>query len=423
VVNNRTGWWRGMRRPLQVRPFRNVAGAFTINELGNWLGEIALAVVVFDRTHSPLLTAVLFLCARFLPGLLGPALTARLEHLPGTRVLPALHLGEALLFAALALCASAGSTGLLIALAALDGVLAIAARAMLWATTAGLLGPRDLLRQGNAILNGGFTAAGALGPICAGALVATVGVVPALSLDGLTFLLAALVLARARHLPLGAGKQGDGEWRQRLREGLRYAAGHRRVRDLLAWQTGTLVLFTLVVPIEIVFVKSQLHAGDAGYGALLGSWGAGMIAGAGIFTVVRRISVGKLLVLSSLAIALGYLGIAASPSLLGACLASLLGGLGNGVAWVALLTALQAATPPERQVVVLALFESLSTMMPGIGFALGGAVAAVASPRAAYAVAGFGLLALLGVWLMSTVRHRLRRPTTVPAQPIEMVSR
>jgi hypothetical protein len=146
-----------MRRPLQVGSFKHVASAFTINELGNWLGEIALAVIVFDRTHSPLLTAALFICARFLPALIGPALTARLEHMRGTRVLPALHLGEALVFAALAVCASAGSTGLLIGLAALDGVLAIAARAMLWATTAGLLGPRGLLRQGNAILNGGFS--------------------------------------------------------------------------------------------------------------------------------------------------------------------------------------------------------------------------------------------------------------------------
>jgi MFS family permease len=412
-----------MRRPLEVGAFRHVAAAFTINELGNWLGEIALAVVVFDRTRSPLATAALFLCARFLPALVGPALTARLEHLRGTRVLPALHLGEALVFAALAVSASAGSTGLLIALAALDGVLAIASRAMLWATTSGLLGPRDLLRQGNAILNGGFTAAGALGPICAGALVATVGIVPALSLDAVTFLVAAAILARARSLPLGVDDEAHIGWRAQLREGIRYAAGHRRVRELLSWQTVTLVLFTLVVPIEIVFVKAQLHAGNAGYGAMLGSWGAGMIAGAGVFTIARRVSVGRLLVLSSLAIALGYIGISASHTLLGACLASLLGGLGNGVEWVALLTALQAATPPERQVVVMALFESLSTVMPGIGFALGGAIAALASPRVAYAAAGFGLLVLLTIWLLVAVRHRIRRPAAAPTQPIEMVSR
>jgi MFS family permease len=412
-----------MRRPLQVGSFKHVASAFTINELGNWLGEIALAVIVFDRTHSPLLTAALFICARFLPALIGPALTARLEHMRGTRVLPALHLGEALVFAALAVCASTGSTGLLIGLAALDGVLAITARAMLWATTAGLLGPRGLLRQGNAILNGGFTAAGALGPICAGALVATVGIVPALSLDALSFIVAAEILSRARNLPLSVDDEEHVGWSRQLREGLRYAVRHRRVRELLIWQTVTLVLFTLVVPIEIVFVKAQLHAGNAGYGALLGSWGAGMIAGAGLFTVAHRIRVGKLLVLSTLAIALAYLGIAVSPTLLAACLASLLGGLGNGVAWVALLTALQAATPPERQVVVMALFESLSTVMPGVGFALGGVIAALGSPRVAYAAAGFGLLALLLLGLANAARQRLRRPATARAQSIEMVSR
>jgi MFS family permease len=412
-----------MRRPLQVGAFRHVAGAFTINELGNWLGEIALAVIVFDRTHNPLLTAALFLCARFVPALAGPAFTARLEHLRGTRVLPALHLAEALVFAALALCASAGSTALLIGLAAVDGVLAIAARAMLWATSASLLGPRQLLRQGNSILNGGFTVAGALGPVLAGALVATVGIVPALSLDAVSFLAAALILARAPSLPLGGDNEEHFGWRRQLGEGLRYAIGHRRVRQLLVWQTVTLVLFTLVVPIEIVFVKAQLHAGDAGYGALLGSWGAGMIAGAAVFTVAHRISAGKLLVVASLAIALAYLGIAASPTLLGACLASLLGGLGNGVGWVALLTALQAATPPERQVVVMALFESLSTVMPGLGFALGGGIAAIATPRVAYAAAGFGVLGLLVLALANAARHRARGPVPTRAQPIEMVSR
>jgi MFS family permease len=423
LTDSWSGWARDMRRPLQVGAFRHVAGAFTINELGNWLGEIALAVIVFDRTHNPLLTAALFLCARFVPALVAPAFSARLEHVRGTRVLPALHLAEALVFAALAVCASAGSTALLIGLAAADGVLAIAARAMLWATSASLLGPRQLLRQGNSILNGGFTVAGALGPVLAGALVATVGIVPALSLDAVSFLAAALILARAPSLPLGGDNEEHVGWRRQLGEGLRYAIGHRRVRELLVWQTVTLVLFTLVVPIEIVFVKAQLHAGDAGYGALLGSWGAGMIAGAVVFTVAHRISVGKLLVVSSLAIALAYLGIAASPTLLGACLASLLGGLGNGVGWVALLTALQAATPPERQVVVMALFESLSTVMPGLGFALGGGIAAIATPRVAYAAAGFGVLGLLVLALANAARHRARGPVPTRGQPIEMVSR
>jgi hypothetical protein len=71
-----------------------VAAGYTINELGNWLGEIALAVLVFDRTHSALATAALFLCARFVPALFAPMLTVRLERLKGTRILPALQLAE-----------------------------------------------------------------------------------------------------------------------------------------------------------------------------------------------------------------------------------------------------------------------------------------------------------------------------------------
>ena len=398
-------WRSEFLRPLRVAGFPNVASAFALNELGNWLGEIALAVLVFDRTHSALATAGLFLAARVLPALIGPALSARFEHLAGTRVLPALHLAEAVVFGALALLAGHSPAVWLIVLAALDGILAISARALLWAATAGLLAPHDLLRQGNAVLNGGFAAAGAIGPVLGGALVAGIGLGPALGLDAASFAAAALILGAARSLPIASDSPEIG-WRQRLRKGLNYALGQPRVRDLLAWQGLVLVFFTLVVPVEIVFVKAQLHAGNAGYGALLASWGTGMIAGAGLFAVSHRFSVRWVLALSSIAIGVGYLGIAASPNLLLACCASFVGGVGNGTEWIALLTALQAATAPDRQVIVMALFESLSTVVPGIGFALGGVIAAAYSPRTAYVVAGCGVLLLLAVAAARTARQR-----------------
>src|ERR1700744_4360952 len=89
--------------PLRIRSFRHLAAAATINELGNWIGELALAIIVFDRTGSPLATAALFLSLRFAPALLGPLLTAYAEPLPPPRLLPALYLLEAGLFAAMAL--------------------------------------------------------------------------------------------------------------------------------------------------------------------------------------------------------------------------------------------------------------------------------------------------------------------------------
>jgi hypothetical protein len=64
------------------------------------------------------------------------------------------------------------------------------------------------------------------------------------------------------------------------------------------------------------------------------------------------------------------------------------------VQWVALLTAVQQATPAAMLARTMALLESVGTVMPGVGFVLGGVVAAVASPRLAYAIAGVGVLAV-----------------------------
>jgi len=47
--------------PLRLPAFRRLAAVRLVDELGDWLGEIALAVLVFDQTGSPLATAALFL--------------------------------------------------------------------------------------------------------------------------------------------------------------------------------------------------------------------------------------------------------------------------------------------------------------------------------------------------------------------------
>src|SRR3954453_12053264 len=71
--------YSGALAPLRVSGFKVLAGGYSINELGNWLGDIALAVLVFDRTGSPLATALLFIGTRFAPAVLAPAVVARVE--------------------------------------------------------------------------------------------------------------------------------------------------------------------------------------------------------------------------------------------------------------------------------------------------------------------------------------------------------
>src|SRR5439155_27027207 len=86
---------------------------------------------------------------------------------------------------------------------------------------------------------------------------------------------------------------------------------------------------------------------------------------------------------------------AAAPTLLVACIASAIGGAGNGVQWVGLMTAVQRLTERGYQARVISLLEALAKAMPGVGFLLGGALAALFNPRVSYAVAGAGVIAVL----------------------------
>src|SRR5436190_1628499 len=88
--------------PLRVAGFKVLAGSYSVNELGNWLGDIALAVLVFTRTGSALATALLFVGARFVPAALAPLLVARVEPAPSRVSLPLLYGADAASFALVA---------------------------------------------------------------------------------------------------------------------------------------------------------------------------------------------------------------------------------------------------------------------------------------------------------------------------------
>jgi len=384
-------------RPLRLPGFGNLSLAYLVNELGNWLGEIALAVLVFDQTGSPLATAALFLGMQFAPALLGPPLVARIEHLPVRAALPALYAAEAAAYAALALLAGEFALVAIIVIATVDGAAASAARAITRGAAARMLAPHDQLREGNALLNVAFTAGAAGGPAIAGLVVAGAGVQVALLADAASFIAVAALLATTRTLPRAEIETGSRDWGIRLRRGLTYVAERPALRRLLTAQAVAFVFFALVIPIEVVFVKETLGAGDAGYGLLLASWGAGMVVGSLVFTALRRLSLVALLVASTLAIGLAYVATGIAPTLAVACAASVLGGTGNGVQWVALITTVQELTRAVLQARVLSLVEALASAMPGIGFLLGGAIAALLSPRAAYVVAGAGVLVVLTI--------------------------
>jgi len=380
-------------RPLSTPAFRRLTVARVIDELGDWLGEIALAVLVFDRTGSPMATAALFLSLQFLPALATPFLVARLETLNTRFTLAALNAAEAVIFVGLAVLSTHFSLGAVIALVAIGGALAVSGRSLSRAAAATVLAPYGLLREGNALLNIAFTAGAAAGPAVAGVVVATAGPRTALFADAGSFALVAGLLATATGLP--HARPDAARWTARLRLALRYVGVRPQLRRLIAAQATAFLFFAIVIPIEVVFAKRTLGAGDAGYGALLASWGAGMVVGGFAFAALRRVSLRILLALSTLAIGCAYIVTGAAPTLLAACIASAVGGAGNGIQWVGLMTAVQQLTGGDYQARVISLLESLAKATPGLGFLIGGAVAAVFNPRVSYVVAGAGVLGVL----------------------------
>ena len=103
-----------------------------------------------------------------------------------------------------------------------------------------------------------------------------------------------------------------------------------------------------MLPIEVVYAKESLGTDDRGFGLLLGAWGVGIFLGSLVFARSKRPTL-LLLGVSTAAVGVSYLGMAIAGNLGVACALALLGGIGNGVQWVSIVTAVQEATPADMQ--------------------------------------------------------------------------
>ncbi|HKO27335.1 MAG TPA: MFS transporter [Solirubrobacteraceae bacterium] len=393
----------GIRKTLRIAEFRALLVSYVINRAGDVFGALALAIVVLGVTHSALATAALFLATQFLPGLVGPVLVARVGAIAPGRLLPACYVVEAVLFLVLAAVSRSLGVVFIIALAFVDGTLAFAARSVTRSTTASTLIGSDLMPEGKAAFNLALGAATVAGPVLAGAVLALFGPGLALAGDGVSFLLAAVLIVRTPGLRVASGDSGDSRSAggprggRRAAASLRYVAGHPVLRLLVFGEGLAFVFFYLVVPVTVVYAARSLHAGSAGYAAILASWGAGAVIGSAVHVrLARRVGHATIL-LSTAAVAVAYVGTALAPVLVVACGASVLGGIGNGTQWASVETAVHGLVDEGFRLRVSALLESMAALAPGVGIILGGALTTLFSPRAAYLAAGLGLFALIGV--------------------------
>jgi hypothetical protein len=385
--------------PLKLRPFRRLLVAYGVNELGDWFGAIAIAILVLRATDSPLAVAVVLVIGKLAPALIAPALVARLESLPTGGVLASLYAAEAAVFVVLAVMVAHFSLPIVLALAFADGVIALVARSLARAAIVAVTKPRGMLRQGNELLNMCFTTSSAAGPALAGIVVALVGVKLALVLDAGSFLVAALALGIASGIPrrVAAAEPVSG----RFRRGVDHVRGDATLCRLLVAEGAAATLFAIIIPVEVVYVTQTLQSTEAGYGLVLAAWGSGMVLGSAALPALRTVRLPILLAVSTAVMGVSYLGMGLSGTVATVALWSAVGGIANGVEGFALLTAVQERTADAFQARVSGLLESLHAAAPAVGFAAGGVLASTVSPRSAYLVAGAGALAVLGAAALS----------------------
>jgi MFS family permease len=387
---------------------RRVLLAYSVNELGTWFGYVALAVGVYDHTHSALAMASLFVAGRLVPAFVVPPLVARVE-LSGRRgALSGLYALEGLLALGLALLLWHFSLAAVLALVMVDGAAALASRALLRASvahTGEAPGAGIQRRRAAAALNFVWTATAAAGAALAGLLVAAIGAPGAMLVDAGSFLACALLLIGLRPVAVGLERSV----RSRMGSAWKYLRASPQLRFLLAVEAAALVFFASVEPVEVVYAKATLGSGDRGFGALMAAWGVGMVLGGAILHRARGASLRWLLGGGTLAVGAAYLGMAVAPDFAVAAVAAVVGGIGNGMQWGALITSVQELTPESLHGQLMGTVESMGAVCPSLGFLIGGVVVALTSARVAFALAGAMALAM-GV-LFVLARRGLARPS------------
>jgi hypothetical protein len=407
-----------VRSTLGSTHVRRIVAAYTINSLGTWFGLVALLVAVYDHTNSALAVAATIFAGEALPAFVVPVLVARVEASRRRSELSALYFFEALATALIAAILlwhfSLDGTAALAGSALLRSELAHAARAEALAEidagapeavregdrsrASGELDPRveEAERRANAARNVAFSVTFVVGPALGGALVAAAGAPAALIVDVASFLVCgALLLDLHPHVEVAGGHTV----RARLQTAWRHVNQAPALRGLLTAEALALIFFETGGPIEVALAKTTLNAGSRGFGLILAAWGVGAVLGSVVFARLVRRPLGTMLCAGTLAIGLGYTGFAIAPSLATACVAALVGGLGNGLQWPSLISVVQQATPPDLQGRLMGAVESMAALCRAIGVPLGGVLVAISSPRTAFFVVGVGATATIAALL------------------------
>jgi MFS family permease len=253
-----------------------------------------------------------------------------------------------------------------------------------------------------------------------GVLVAVFGGTGALWLDAVSFLVSAgLVAALVPRPQAGPEHEARGRFVAELVEGLHFIWSRRLVRAVVV-----MVLLTNLVeaplPVVLAVFAREEYGSAADFGVLVGILGGAALVGAlGYGAVGHRVARRRTFLVCFAVVPVGYLALAAQPSLPVAIVALAVGGLAAGPINPLLFTVMTEIVPSHLRGRAFGAVRAGAWAAIPLGILIGGAVVAAVGAPATFLAMGILLAAVVGYgFLDPTFREMDLRDDVASAQSV-----
>jgi MFS family permease len=384
TVNNGAGSPRATFRDVfAVREFRALWFSEILSVAGDRLALVALTLLVFERTRSPLLAAIVY-AVGYLPWVIGGLFLADLaDRYPRRSVMVVCDAVRAVLVAVMAV--PGVPLAVLVALLFAATMFAPPFESARAAVTPDIL-PGELYVLGTGVVQTTYYVAQFVGAAGGGVAVAFIGVRGALVIDAVTFAVSGLLIGLFTRRRPAAARPAQASPLARMRQGFRLVFGDRALRTLLL--LGWLVVFYTIPEGIAAPYTARLGGGSIATGLVLASTVFSTSIAIPLFSrFVRprqRINwMGPLAVLTCGTLVLTALrpGLAASLVIFSVSAAC-------GAYQIAANTAFVLRLPNERRAQAFGIASMGVIVGQGAAFVAAGAAAEVITPAAVIAIGG-----------------------------------
>ena len=384
--------------PLTQPVFRMLWGVWVTANVCMWMNDVAAAWLMTSLSPSPVMVALVQSASTlpvFLLGLPSGAMADILDRRQYFRVTQIWVAAVALLICAV-VTFDAISAPLLLALTFANGV-GLAMRWPVFAAIVPELVPRHHLPSALALNGIAMNASRIIGPIVAGAIIASAGSAYVFALNAVLSVGAAFVIHRWKRERKVSALPGE-RFVGAMRVGLQYVRQSRRMHAVLL-RVSLFFLQSMALLGLLPLVAKGLHGGGAGtFTLLLACMGAGAIVAA-LFLPRLRASVSRddLVTWGTVFQATAMLVISIAPAIWVAALAMVVA----GGAWISAANSLtisaQLALPDWVRARGMSIYQMALMGSSAVGAALWGQVATWTDVRTSLVAASVGAIACLAV--------------------------